>query len=403
MNTNYFHDGRLADATSLVLAIEAQLRPEIETLRFNASLSGGAAGLALFYAKLRAQFPDPAFDEMLAKIEAGIYVLCSAGRLRDLRLFTGLTGVGFALEHIAARQSLPIRELEELNDDLDEIIDEILNKPWGGHYDLVWGLVGIGVYALSRHRTNSRQRLFQKVYAQLMKLATRSPAGLSWRTQPKFLGYESKNGNYPDGNFNLGLAHGNPGVISLLSAAIGMGVDVPGIHTSLQDATCWLLGQGMSGALSRFGYVVDDKIASRLSWCYGDLTISLAVIQSGKVLNDEKIIQQGVEIGLDAAARTAASAQLNDHGLCHGFAGVGLVFSALHREVGHPAFQAAARGWYGYTLDAGGASLNNLQTLRDDGSRGLDAGALCGLSGIGLALLDAMNTQSDGWSKWMMI
>ena len=111
-----------------------------------------------------------------------------------------------------------------------------------GPYDLVNGLVGYGVYALERLPDPVAVDCLERIVDRLAELAERTPDGSTWYTPARLLG-GSDRGVAPDGYYNLGVAHGVPGVATLLAAACGAGVARERADSLAREAIRWLLAQ----------------------------------------------------------------------------------------------------------------------------------------------------------------
>ncbi len=398
----YFHPGDAEDARVLIKNIENRIAKE--GLGRNLTLASGQAGLAVYYSLMHEYRPDAGFDVIARAIADTVIDSCAEGKIVDFRFFAGLTGIGFALERSFQMLNGKGAVYDDINEDLDFLVLKILSiDNWDGHYDLINGLVGFGVYILSRPESENRNIAFGRLLTQLKRLMKTSENGFAWETDRKFFGFESTDLPTDLANFNLGLAHGNTGVVLLLAWAVSKQVCVAEAIPILAGATKWLQSRASSSGLSSFGYVEGDGKASRIAWCYGDLGSALAIVRSGKALRDNEVYTHGIEIGTKVANRSRATAMINDHGLCHGTAGVGLMFSALHRDTENVRFLSAARDWYGETVRAGVADFENLSAFKDDRTHGIEFGLLTGVSGIAMALIDATTFTPREWSKWLLI
>src|SRR5438034_6105647 len=109
------------------------------------SLSGGTAGLAVLCAYLSRVGLDD--DENATQFLAHAVNSVSAQQMGP-SLYGGFTGIAWAAAHLQ-------EQLLDPEDDPNEAIDEALKtyldqSPWRDGYDLIVGLVGIGVYAIER-------------------------------------------------------------------------------------------------------------------------------------------------------------------------------------------------------------------------------------------------------------
>src|SRR5262249_26596502 len=195
-------------------------------------------------------------------------------------LYGGLAGIAWASQHIRSRLT---PEAEIGHRSLDEaLLSCVRRTPWRSHYDLIAGLVGIGVYAAERLPRPSAVELLTTVVDRLEETAEPVGTGVTWHTRPQLLPRLQREEN-PAGYYNLGVAHGVPGVVGLLGLACAAGVAPERARALLDGAVRWLLAQRLpEGAVSSFGdWVVPgappDPWGSRCAWCYGDAGAAAAL------------------------------------------------------------------------------------------------------------------------------
>jgi len=111
----------------------------------SACLADGQAGIALFLAYFEKYAQVPEFRDLaLARMNAAIDQITPASKFG---LWSGLCGIAWCAEHIGA---LLDPGGEDVNAEIDQIACDRLeeNQPEPGNYDLISGLVGVGVFAL---------------------------------------------------------------------------------------------------------------------------------------------------------------------------------------------------------------------------------------------------------------
>jgi hypothetical protein len=217
----------------------------------------------------------------------------------------------------------------------------------------------------------------------------------------------------PRGFYNLGLAHGVPGVIALLGGACAAGVAVDAAMPLLEETVAWLLEQRLpEGERSWFGYWVGPDVVpqgSRLAWCYGDLGIAAALLYSARCVGEATWERAAVSIASAAAARPPEQAGVVDAGLCHGSAGVAHLFNRLYQATGEEELASAARFWFTRTLafqqaGRGIAGFSAWAQSRGGEMAWVDEPSfLCGAAGIGLALLAATTPVAPDWDRTLMV
>src|SRR5207244_2452526 len=96
-------------------------------------------------------------------------------------------------------------------------------------FDVISGLTGAGRYLLSRTDSPQCRRALESVLDVVVYLSEHDAEGVPhWYTPPRHLTGSFLLSRYPEGNVNLGLAHGVPGPLALLSLATMAGVDRTG-------------------------------------------------------------------------------------------------------------------------------------------------------------------------------
>ncbi|MGE5177984.1 MAG: lanthionine synthetase C family protein [Bacteroidota bacterium] len=382
----------------------------------DASLASGTAGQAVLHAYLaRSGAPGEAAlarECLDAAIEA-------AGRVpMEGSLFTGFVGIGWAMEHTSRLLAAGGADrgddgnAGEPEDPLDSI-DETLLTALGsdaalGDYDLVSGLAGLGVYALERlPRANARECL-RLVVDRLAERAERVGGGLAWRTPAERM----PGGVRKAGPYDLGTAHGIPGVIALLAQACAWNVAAERAREILGGAVSWLLEQRLDpfgpGCFAATAGPGGGRQPARLAWCYGDAGIGAALLVAARAAGEAAWASEAIAIGRAAAERSDEGSGVRDGGLCHGAAGLAHIFLRLHHATGEALFADAAALWLSKALElerAGGLDgFPSWFTPEDSASRWVaDPGVLRGAAGVGLALLAATSTIEPAWDRALLL
>src|SRR5262249_41491357 len=159
--------------------------------------------------------------------------------------------------------------------------------------------------ALERMPRHSAAAGLERVIDKLAESAERRSEGLTWWTNPAWLPLESRE-KFPRGYYNLGVAHGVPGVIALLGQACVAAVARPEARSLLDGAVTWLLTQqGPDG----FPHWVEPQVAAgpaRLAWCYGDPGIAVALLSAARLVAEPEWEHAALVIARQAAQRPAA-------------------------------------------------------------------------------------------------
>lgn len=401
-------------ALRVVDEIAADLRKELSVprptetswLRRGPSMAGGDAGQAFFFTYLAQSRPDQGHDDTALELleratEATGEMQAPPG------FYSGFSGVAWTLEHLRGRL------FEDDGEDPGEevaaaLVEHLGLTPWMGHYDVISGLAGFGVYALERLPRPGGRECLERVVRRLSELAVRRPDGIAWRTAPHLM-IERELESYPEGNFNAGVAHGVPGVLPVLAQACAAGVDA---RELLDGAVAWTLAQKLpEGGEASFPYTVaeeTDPRPTRLAWCYGDLGIAVALLTAARAVGEESWEREAVAIGHKAARRRLDGSGVIDASLCHGAAGDGHLFNRLYQATGDPVFHEAALYWIEQALDMHkpGEGIGGYHAwVVGDGTELAwrpDPGFLTGSAGIALALLAAATGVEPEWDRVLL-
>ncbi len=381
-----------------------------------ASLAGGTAGLALLYAYLAQARSGRDDQEVSAKLLEKASDAMAAQRMGP-SFFGGFTGIAWAVAYLEKR--LLDSEREDACEAIDEALEIYLSRPsWRGDYDLVSGLVGYGVYALERLPQNSAVHCLKLVVSRLEEIAEHTKSGVTWPTAPELLP-DSTRKDFPLGYYNLGLAHGVPGVVAFLGHVCAthdnrLGAIRVKARLLLEGAVSWLLAQQPADQTQPFPcHIAPDmpSIPARVGWCYGDLGIAVALLGAARCVSKRSWEREALLIGRRVAARPAEQSGVVDCGLCHGAAGVGHLFNRLFQATGEKCFSTAARFWFKRLFEmrrpkqgiAGFVAFMPNPGRPNDKQWIAMPGILEGAAGIALALLAAATPIEPEWDRMLLL
>jgi hypothetical protein len=395
--------------------------PAATLVAWRAALASGSAGEALLYAYLafdhEARGADaPAFDgdpgdlalDLLDRATSAVAEVPMTDGL-----YSGFPGIAWVNDHLSGRLFDAGDNGEEANAEVDEALLSVLERnPWPGDYDLISGLVGLGIYALEGLPRPSAARCLEQVVERLAGLAERSAEGATWFSPVQTIPVYQRE-DYPDGLYNLGASHGVAGIVGLLGAACGAGVAADSARPLLDETVRWLMAhrQGPESlcSFSHFFYPGKEPGPSRLAWCYGDLGVAATLLVAARATGEPDWERAALETAVRAAERPDDLGRVMDAGVCHGAAGVAHLFNRMAQTTNDERLVRAARHWYGRTLEfhhpgkgVGGFSAwssgaDGQQDWRDD------PGFLEGAAGVGLALLGAISPVDPEWDRVLMV
>jgi lantibiotic biosynthesis protein len=346
-----------------------------------------------------------AADETLPDDDHAItdHVATALAAARDspaLGLHGGLAGLAWTIAHLANDE-----HAQEILTTIDAALSRALvHHDWRGQYDLVSGLVGIGIYALERG--DAGRPLVCRILELLYGTAETRGAGLAWHTPAVHLP-DWQREQAPDGYFNLGMAHGIPGIVAWCARCIAFGVEVVRAKELMVGAASYLLDAEPPTADGRFSaWITPDGVPSgdraRPAWCYGDLGVAAALLAAAQV--DPRWRDDAVALAR-ACARRPKHASVRDTAICHGTAGIAHTFNRMYQATGDDELGKAARWWLAMTFEMRTDHPHAGFPAFDGVTRGhrADAGLLAGATGVALALHGMASEVEPLWDRTLLL
>ena len=326
-------------------------------------------------------------------------------KVNRLHLYGGWTGLGWLTTHLDAEADFVAPQVDRL---LTRAVADW--SPRCG-YDLISGLIGVGVYFVERLPAESAKRGLLLILEALERTTVETATGTTWFTAPELLPAWQRR-MAPKGYYNLGVAHGVPGVCWLLGKLCTADVGGDRAASLLCSSLRWVRSHQRNPAhLSLPSWATlgsEPEPHSRIAWCYGPLGASAVTLDAAKTIGDKESMEWARALALACARVPPEEAHIRDAGLCHGAAGNAHIFLRLYRNEGHAMFQQAARNWLKAALayrrpDEG---IGGYRMWSDvDGRQGWvdDASFLSGSAGVGLALLTAVTTVEPKWDRLLLL
>ncbi|HEX5715051.1 MAG TPA: lanthionine synthetase C family protein, partial [Thermoanaerobaculia bacterium] len=235
---------------------------------------------------------------------------------------------------------------------------------------------------------------------------------VTWFTPPEMLPSRNRK-QTPLGYYNLGVAHGVPGVIALLADACRLGIRQHRARPLLEGAVRWLvpqhLGERRGACYPSWVEPGIEPQPSRIAWCYGDPGIAATLLYAARALGMEEWESTALAIATHAARAVPEDTGIRDAGLCHGAFGLAHIYNRIHQAAGGELFADAARQWYrlGLEMRRAEGGIAGFQSWLPGPDMQLgwaaDPGFLTGAAGIGLALLAAVTSIEPEWDRLLLV
>lgn len=372
------------------------------------SLSRGWTGTAVTLHYLEQAFPGEGFGAVSeAALDRAVEAV--AEQRMSPGLLQGFPGVAWAIEHLGHNDGP-----EDANAAVDEALLEMLAAPrWSGLYDLVSGLVGVGVYAVERLPAPSGERLLELVVERLRGWSEPADPGVTWYTPPELIPPSARE-RVPAGYYNLGLAHGVPGVIALLAQAHRAGVAREAAGPLLEGAVEWTFAQALPrGGRATWPFFVGPGIdlrPARLAWCYGDPGVIASLLAAADALDRPDWEEAALEALQRAVARPPGTSDVEGASLCHGAMGLAHLWNRMWQRTRTDDLRASIEYW---TTDAlalrtypdglAGYSVWDPASDQEEGGDVQGPGLLAGVAGIALALVAAATDREPEWDSHLLL
>jgi hypothetical protein len=337
-------------------------------------------------------------------------------------LHTGFCGPAWVAAHLGDR--LDQEEDDSQHEDIEAtLLAHLVGRPRYANYDLIGGLVGFGIYALERWPRGRSPEILDVVVERIVAQAEPGDRGSTWTTPPELLPLHQRR-VAPNGYHNLGVAHGVPGLLAFLARAVRTS-PAPKAERALEDGVRWLLDAQLplTTGLRYASWIPIGKAGTPqgdpdkpLGWCYGDLGVAAALLVAGRSAGREDWSQEGVAIARRCADVGLPATGVREHGLCHGSAGIGLLFARLANATDDPLLAAASRQWFERTLESRDPDVGDegyfamlprdVHDVETGGELDLmrvnTPGFLVGAAGVALALAAAFSDIEPEWDRVLL-
>ena len=379
-------------------------------------LLGGKAGIVLLFAYLSKLFPvhKDSFGEKeylnntLQYLDELSDVL--ANDELDYNMSGGVAGIAFVFQHL--RNMGLLDNSDDLNlSELDEFIGLGADKDFTlGNWDPLHGMTGLGIYFLERNKETGEKKYLEKIVDHLAAMRTPDGNYKLWITP----GYEKISND----NYNFGMAHGMPGVLSFLAQVYARGIKQKEIEELISSCLPFLLQHEFDDdAACCFPTAIDvvpkentDAPYSRHAWCYGDLCMANALVHCGKALYGINPMaigwkNKGIEIALKTTHRTFENAGCTDAPFCHGTTGLAHQYNRFYKLTGDEVFKYASENWLQVTQEqfykpgegAGGYYFRTFNKQKEIFEMTSEFGLLEGSAGIALVYLSCLYNIKPDW------
>ncbi len=370
------------------------------------SLISGKGGVVLFFAYIFKFFKNDKYGDIALKLLEDI--ISESNQIgNNYSLANGFSGLGWLFQHLVNIDFLHPSEVEVL-DSLDAMIYDSLETN-AENYDLLYGLIGKGVYFLERKDSVYSGKALKKIVHLLYENAMSPNSEFAYWIDS--LNSELNN----DTTISLGLAHGMSGIVSFLIEINQQGIETLKTGELIDQAVKWIFKQKLTtkDRTSIFPAYQGENSSSRMAWCQGDLGILIML----EKLNERNLFTDKIQLLKTCLDRDLESSyvdcqihnKLLDVTFCHGTSGIMHLFNrlSLNNQINNA---SKIQYWLKKTLDSIATNRSTLLSktgvttfsLGEDNTNKIwmeEVGILQGASGVGLVLLSLLFPQECNWDK----
>lgn len=393
------------------------------------SLGNGYVGICVLFGAMDQLFPEQGWD-----LAGHAYLVATQQSLQkesgsSLSLFAGFAGVSMGVRALsrggtryqkmqAQLQDILLRQCPRVLAQADE---QLQTGAKMHDYDVIAGLTGVGRYMLMEAEQPEMRQTLSEVLQFLVKLSgVRDVFGQ--QVPAWYIPFEKSNSYeqnwYPRGHFNLGLSHGIPGPLALMSLALQQGIEVPGQREAMVRIVEFLLrfqqedeyGAYWSKYVSWEEFVQGKASGEKgaAAWCYGTLGVARAIWLAGEALQEETWKQMAVEAFLAELRRPEETWRIYAPILCHGYAGVLLMTHRMYEDSGNAELESHRERLLQdvlamYDQDSAYGFGNVVTTADGKRVKRDSAGFLDGAAGAALALLSLIGPRDLDWDAALLI
>ncbi len=376
--------------------------------RDSVNLFWGNSGLALFYHHLYQETKQKKYlDKAVASIEKAIE---SSNELseKETAFCAGIAGFAWTINYLSKFDEYDIDGSEYLAE-LDKVLYSRTQKAkLEPVYDPMYGTLGYASYFLAREGEIADKALAEIVdFVDFFKIEI--DGGYAWESEKSFV---TKRSLEKAIRFNMGLAHGVPAVLLLLSRIYERGIEQEKCKEIIYGGYRWMKAQNkryleeypqFEANFPHHVKTTGEMRQAKISWCYGDLSIAIALAQIAKRLDDDEMFEFSRKVGLEAAKQVPQKVGYTDDvGFCHGSAGNGFMFYKLDKIFDERMFKGASILYYKFLTyqkrkEVGVAGFQSVQydPKTEEKYMHNDASILTGSAGIGLCLLAVLYDSVD--------
>lgn len=385
--------------------IEDLVKRIVDTNFNNFSLMSGRLGRIVLLTTLK--ISATSFDDIIENdLKKAILFLDRFNYNNDTTFCNGMAGLGWVLKSLESNNyhiDLSKEYWEKINYCIKKSIDTDIKC---FNYDFLHGAIG-KLHYLRLNKDNNFNKLNKAFIKHLNQSKIKEQYGIAWHKPliNPILKEDSKGVKY-----DMGLAHGIPSILNYLTDIYSLEIERETVRKLINDSIAYLLSLKYKHTnLSVFpSFVFEDNRLneSRLAWCYGDLGIAYSICRAAIICERNDWLGEGIEIALKTCERKShINTLIFDASLCHGAAGLTIIYEKLFEMTRNETFQSTNSYWSSIVDKMLLKTLNQYHYKFYDTKNGWEDrnGLLDGLIGTTLSILSRDPQCNKDWTSCLLI
>ncbi|WP_272953910.1 lanthionine synthetase C family protein [Gracilibacillus saliphilus] len=386
------------------------------------TLSHGYPSLCILFSNLGVTDKEDSWIEHSNRYVQQIVNLISKRGIYGASLFSGTAGIAFSIR-IASMGHYYSKLQKSLDTFLCNQVDEILTNLSRKtsyemfDYDVIEGLAGIANYFFMVENDPTSEKYLKKILTYFVSLSgykelfgSRVP---NWHIQNEFLFSDSEKETYKDGVLNVGLSHGIPGPLIILSKAYKRGILVEGHFEAIKRIAHDLLklknhhDNNWGGMIGVEHYINQERpfhLPTRSAWCYGTPGTAFSLLTAAEALNDSELSDIAKQAMKDLIGNEQ---KIFSPSFCHGYAGISYLYKRFYEKTNVKEFHEESKRLKEKTIDffnqANPFGFYDIE-VKDNSILKLNSiGLLQGVTGILLTLLSFEECSPSIWNAAFLL
>ncbi len=366
---------------------------------------------ALFFMFYYEQYIDDTKDNAVPLLET-LYNKLEINQYSNFSYCNGLSGPFWLLHHLNKYEFIELDIDDLASDFITAAIAESNYYLNTNNFDFLHGSAGICNLLVSFAGRPDVKAHLERFVTALMAFSVMTPKG---RSIPMF--YYHTDPPSPVGTDAFSLAHGTCALQIILAKIHKAGIMQEQCKQLIYETMAFVLAYEKQPAADSFAGLypsslkLDDEppVPSRVSWCYGDINVAIALWECGNYFKEEKWITRALNILHYGAKRnTLETGGVIDTCLCHGTAGNAAMYRRFWHATNDKAFLQCSEDWYNLTdelvsfsPEKGVHGIRVWQGKDDQWQYRWDL--LDGSAGSGLGLISRSVSHHLPWDEFLLI